>query len=243
MIFLELVPRHLDTLIANSCKFLNQFDALTGINIPDVKRIDIRSYTATEALLAQNITAIPHIRTQDDSITNHLNRLSQLYTNGLRHVLFISGDVIKNHNDSGVRPLELIRETKAALPDLQVYAGVDPYRQSFEAECEYASQKLEAGADGLFSQPFFDTKLLTIYLNTFSHTAFFCGVSPVTSPKSKTYWETVNHVTFVDSFECTLEYHAQLGKDLLAASKQFNQHAYLMPIRTPVETYLTLLFS
>ena len=108
---------------------------------------------------------------------------------------------------------------------------------------DFVKHACAAGADGLFSQPFFDTKLLTSYLNTFSHTAFFCGVSPVTSPQSKTYWETVNHVTFVESFECTLEYHAQLGKDLLAVSKQFKQHAYLMPIRTPVETYLTLLFS
>ena len=242
MIFLELVPRDLDTLVNQSQRYLADFTQLTGINIPDVKRLDIRSSQAAHALLTKNITAIPHIRTQDADIASHLETLQSLYNSGLRSVLFIYGDVVEKSAQVGTKPPELIKACKERFPDMQVYAGIDPYRQSFDDEIDYAQEKLTAGADGLFSQPFFDPALLQTYLDTFKNTAFFCGISPVTSPKSKTYWENVNHVRFSADFECTIDYHIQLGKDLLSVAKANKQHAYLMPIRTPVRAYLEGLF-
>ena len=103
--------------------------------------------------------------------------------------------------------------------------------------------KLEAGADGLFSQPFFDVSLLETFLKSFSSTQFFCGISPVTSQRSLEYWQTINRVCFPQSFDLSLAYNVSLAKDLLACSQHYNQHAYLMPIRTPVKEYLESVFT
>jgi len=59
-------------------------------------------------------------------------------------------------------PPELIRRIKREAPELTVYAGFDPYRSGVQAELEYAHAKLAAGADGLFSQPLFDERLLDV---------------------------------------------------------------------------------
>src|SRR5690606_41853057 len=56
-----------------------------------------------------------------------------------------------------------IRALAAAHPDLRVYAALDPYRSGFAAELAYAEAKLEAGAMGLFTQPFFDVRLLAVW--------------------------------------------------------------------------------
>jgi len=243
MIFLELVPRNLTNLCENSLDFLASFSQLTGINVPDIKRLPIRSADAALALLNQSITTIPHIRTQDDTHDGHIATLSRLYTLGLRHVLLISGDTDETNPVSDVTPISLTRILKKEFNDLVIYCGIDPYRQSFKQECDYATQKLNAGADGLFSQPFFDCDLYQMYAKEFSKTQFFCGISPVTTESSFKYWQTVNHVSFTDTFNLSLDYNIKLGKDLLDCAIQNKQHAYLMPIRTPVKNYLKLIFS
>ena len=42
---------------------------------------------------------------------------------------------------------------------------MDPYRQSLKAEIEYCHLKLQAGSDGLFTQPIFDENLVELLLN------------------------------------------------------------------------------
>jgi methylenetetrahydrofolate reductase (NADPH) len=59
--------------------------------------------------------------------------------------------------------VELIRALKTALPGCRVYAAVDPYRASFRAEMEHAAAKVDAGADGFFTQPFFDLRLMDVW--------------------------------------------------------------------------------
>ena len=95
MIFLELVPRDLLLFVTESKAFLDLFTNLTGINVPDIIQIKNRSYTSANALLQHQITAIPHIRTQDASISEHLKIIKQLYDSGLRSLLLVSGDPIK----------------------------------------------------------------------------------------------------------------------------------------------------
>jgi len=58
------------------------------------------------------------------------------------------------------RPVDWIRRLKREAPELRVYAAFDPYRAGMRAELEAVHAKLAAGADGLFSQPFFDLRLL-----------------------------------------------------------------------------------
>tara|TARA_Y100000591_G_scaffold253291_1_gene224895 strand:- start:3 stop:743 length:741 start_codon:yes stop_codon:yes gene_type:complete len=243
MIFLELVPRNLETLYQNSKLFLDTFNDLSGINIPDIKRLPIRSHEAAQHLLNHNLTAIPHIRTQDASLSDHITAMQTLYAKGLRHVLLISGDPDNQSASFDSSPDMLCKELKNAFSDLTVYCGIDPYRQAYDDECRYAEKKLTAGADGLFSQPFFDVTLYKKYVKQFSTTHFFCGISPVTTEASFTYWKTINKVPFPTSFDLSLDYNIRLAKELLACSKSYNQHAYLMPIRTPVKAYLEQVFN
>ena len=243
MIYLELVPRNLEQLCTDSKLYLDSFSDLTGINIPDITRLPIRSTKAANALLEHQITVIPHIRTQDAALDDHLSMISRLYQHGLRHVLLISGDPDDTTMSYDVTPPILTKHLKQSFSDLIIYCGIDPYRQSFDEECRYTYEKLEAGADGLFSQPFFDVSLLETFLKSFSSTQFFCGISPVTSQRSLEYWQTINRVSFPQSFDLSFAYNVSLAKDLLACSQYYNQHAYLMPIRTPVKEYLESVFT
>jgi methylenetetrahydrofolate reductase (NADPH) len=96
---------------------------------------------------------------------------------------------------------------------------------------------------GLFSQPFFDVRLLDIYLDQLKGIPFFAGLSPVTSDKSMSYWEDVNQVVFPENFKPTLSYNVKLSQDCLESAKVKNQNAYLMPIRIKAQEYLSALWE
>ncbi|RAP31260.1 methylenetetrahydrofolate reductase [Candidatus Marinamargulisbacteria bacterium SCGC AG-343-D04] len=244
MIFLELVPRDLNTLISDSKQYLAQYTAITGINIPDIKRLENRSFTAVEKMLENDITAMPHIRTQDFSLDEHLKIVSALYDKGLRHILLVSGDPSNDplQKTYKVTPMELTKELKKVFRELKVYCGIDPYRQTMQREVAYALQKLEAGADGLFTQPFFDLNLAEGYLKQLSVTQLFMGVSPVITEKNKSYWVNVNHVVFPEVFEYTLHYNATFAKELIQLTQSYKQHNYLMPIKIDIQDYLDQVF-
>ena len=133
--------------------------------------------------------------------------------------------------------------SKQRFPTLQVYGALDPYRHSFDEEVSYCHEKQDVGVDGFFTQPFFDVSLAALYLETLRQTTVFLGVSPVTSEKSKQYWERVNKVQFSDAFETTLAYNAKLTRDLIVLSEQFNQHVYMMPIKVDVNSYLEKVYN
>lgn len=245
MIFLELVPRDLLLFVTESKAFLDSFTNLTGINVPDIIQIKNRSYTSANALLQHQIVAIPHIRTQDASISEHLKIIKQLYDSGLRSLLLVSGDPIKESLKPAFEttPVTLTSAIKNQFKDIKVYCALDPYRQRFEQECDYAKKKIAAGADGFFSQPFFDSTLLTLYLDAFKECDFFTGISPIMSEKSKKYWETVNKVVFPKEFSCDFSYNCNLAKELLDITKYYKQHSYLMPIKCDVKSYLKCIFN
>ncbi len=58
---------------------------------------------------------------------------------------------------------------------MTIYAGLDPYRDSLQSELNYTNEKLEAGADGLFTQPFFDLRWMEIYADHLPQRADLLG--------------------------------------------------------------------
>ena len=244
MIFLELVPRNTDNLLSIASSALEKHSQITGINIPDIKRIDIRSYDAVEFLLQHNITALPHIRAQDMSIETHLRTIEKLINKGLKQVLIITGDPIKSQSIPAFNTttLELVSALKKRFSSLIVYCGIDAYRQEESIELDYADKKLQAGADGFFSQPFFDIHLAESYLKRFKSCEFFVGIAPVTKQSSYDYWVSVNKVSFPSEFQLDLAYNCNLAKRLIDLANSYNQHSYLMPIKTPVASYLEGIF-
>ncbi|UCD15377.1 MAG: methylenetetrahydrofolate reductase, partial [Candidatus Omnitrophota bacterium] len=123
---------------------------------------------------------------------------------------------------------------------LKVYAAIDQYRSSLEKEYEYIQRKIDAGACGFFTQPFFDLNLLEDYLKKLAGIDVFWGVSPVITEKSKKYWEDNNKVKFPADFSLTLEWNRHLAAEMFSFTKEIvHAHIYFMPIKMDFVDYLT----
>jgi methylenetetrahydrofolate reductase (NADPH) len=115
---------------------------------------------------------------------------------------------------------------------------LDPYRQSFASERDYALRKLEAGAAGLFTQPFFDLRLMAVYADLLPGVDIFWGVTTVTGARSLGYWQTRNRAVFPADFEPTLNHSRKLARGALELVRERRANLYFMPIRVGVREYL-----
>lgn len=239
--FLELVPRDLAVLEQESLQLLQHNPRLTGINIPDVLRLPIRSHEAAACLLKKGITAIPHLRSMDRSVKQTLEIVKHLISLGLTSVLIVSGDKPTSPESQTyeVTPLQVIEVLKSQFPTLNVYAALDPYRTSFKQELAYCEAKKHAGADGFFTQPFFDPELARIFLEQLEGSEVFVGISPVLSEKSINYWKTKNMAIFPRHFQLDLEWNCQLGKAIVETAQRLGHHTYMMPITVSAEAYVS----
>lgn len=244
---IELVPRDLASLQEALQQVRGAFRSIDLINIPDLPRFALRSWEGCVAARRLFPHAIPHIRARDVAPDQPLAMADTLRTHDIREVLLVTGDPDPNRPDgspgegSRATPpavLHLIRRFKKEIPGLRVYAAIDPYRQGFQQECAYAQQKLEAGADGLFTQPFFDLRLMEIYAELLEKTPIFWGVSPVMTDKSRAYWENRNRAIFPRQFAPTLAWNRHFAEQVLTFAKQRRDHVYFMPIRIDVVRYL-----
>jgi methylenetetrahydrofolate reductase (NADPH) len=240
MVYLELVPSAAPEWEHMVSETMADYPFLSGINIPDILRVSVRSPAAALRLANIGISAIPHIRAMDRDIPTSLQLIGELIAGGVTAVLIVSGDAPQNPSALcfEVSAEMLISAVKAQYPALTVYAALDPYRQSIRGELAYCKRKQEAGADGFFSQPFFDPRLAEIYLEQLHNTAVFLGIAPVITDNSVRYWMTTNHVVFPPQFSLTLEDNATLSRELMALATRYGQHAYLMPIKVPIRSYL-----
>ncbi len=244
MNLLELIPRNDADFVAEAQRILSSVQQLSGINVPDVLRLPMRSADAAKLLLNLGIRVVPHIRAIDHPITDTVDIISELVDLGLRDVLIVTGDppVEPHRSVFDIKVTELISSVKKRHSSLSVYGALDPYRDSLKEELAYCQAKIEAGADGLFSQPFFDLKLAHIFLDQLRGTRLFVGISPVTTEASMSYWKARNQVVFPTEFCPTFDYNVALSKSLIALAEAYNQHTYLMPIRVDAGTYAAAVF-
>lgn len=244
-IALELVPNSYESLLEESQFAIARKVGIVSINIPEMRSKAIKGHHAADHLLRHGIDAIPHFRTIDRTYEDLESRIAPLISLGLQSVLLISGDPLKdvpNFQPSGVTPVNAIPRLKAKFPGLKVFAGFDPYRQGFRAELEYCHQKLDAGADGFFTQPFFSPYLLEAWLEQLAGTEVWVGVSPVTTASFKSYWEKTNQVVFPPGFGIDLVSNCQNERYLLSIAERYGQKSYLMPITVSTHDYLPALF-
>ncbi|WP_054022938.1 methylenetetrahydrofolate reductase [Bacillus sp. FJAT-28004] len=244
-ISLELVPRDEAQLRAELHLIKTQFPAINTINIPDLTRFELRSWEASCISKSQYESCIPHIRAMDFDCVEPLRFIDRLDKHQITEVLVVTGDAPKN-SGKVVYPttcIDLIAKIKKDHPHIKVYSAIDPYRGSMDKEYEYVQRKLEAGADGFFTQPFFDLSLMEQYSNRVKGSEIFWGVSPVVSDKSQKYWETRNHVVFPNDFQPTLDWNIAFAKQALAFTKQTNSSIYFMPIKVDLQAYFEGIFS
>ncbi|MFC5650010.1 methylenetetrahydrofolate reductase [Paenibacillus solisilvae] len=189
--------------------------------------------------------AIPHIRAIDFNLKERLDLLQYLDHHSITQVLAVTGDLPQdmNRNVYPTTSIDFIRKIKQESPHIKVFSAIDPYRNNFKMEYEYIGRKLDAGADGFFTQPFFDLRLMEVYSELLHNVEVFWGVSPVISPKSRNYWETKNHAIFPRDFQPTMEWNIEFAKNVTAFSRATNSNMYVMPIRVDLKAYLEGIFQ
>lgn len=239
-ISVELVPRSEASLHKELTQIREHLPGVDTINIPDVLRFDLRSWQGCACAGQYGYATVPHIRAIDIDPKAPLPFAEHFAAHGIDEVLVVAGDPPADMSRK-VYPtssIDLIRKIRRELPHLSVYAALDPYRAGFTRERDYALQKLDAGAQGLFTQPFFDLRLMEIYAEILADVDMFWGVTTVTNERSQQYWQTRNRAIFPADFTPTLAWNRRFAKEALAFVRGRGSSLYFMPIRTPVLEYL-----
>lgn len=239
-ISLELIPRSRSGLRAELDTVREHFPGVDTVNVPDLTRFSTRSWEGC-AFARPHLRAIPHIRAIDLNPKEPLPMSGLLLAHEIDEVLIVTGDAPSDMNRRvyNVDAEAAIRRFRRELPHVRVYAGLDPYRQSFARERDYLERKLEAGAVGFFSQPFFDLRLMDTYADLLPEGAeMWWGVTNVTSEGSANYWTSRNNAVFPRSFDLSLEWNRKLAGDALQFARDRGQNVYFQPIRTDLREYL-----
>ncbi len=243
-ISLELVPRDREALLADLQLASTKYQEINSINIPDLLKYEMRSWESCEYIKQYYKHSIPHIRAIDFKLDQIMSLVIDIKKYDIQEILVIAGDPPQDMGRK-VYPTtseDMIRKLKQEVPKLKVYAGLDPYRDSLRQECERVKRKIAAGADGFFTQPFFDLRFMEIFAEILADVTVFWGIAPVTSEKSLNYWETKNNVVFPQDFQPTLEWNIDFAKRVLDFMDKNEENVYLMPIRMNLELYLNKIF-
>lgn len=237
---IELVPRDHEALQLEMQLVQNNFPNIDIINIPDLLKFPLRSWDACRQAKEFFAHTIPHLRAIDFDLSKPFPLVETFRENGIASVLVIAGDQPQDMSRRVFRTtsVELIRALKAQMPELKVYAGIDPYRSGIKTELDYVKRKLDAGAEGFFTQPFFDLRLMEIYHDLLSGVEIYWGISPVMSVRSKDYWDNLNNAIFPPDFEPTLEWNRNFAKRALDFCQSTGSSIYFMPIRVDLVKYL-----
>jgi methylenetetrahydrofolate reductase (NADPH) len=239
-ISIELVPRSTEALAQELQQVSEHFPSIDTINIPDLLKFPLRSWAACGQARQLFPNAIPHLRAIDFDLSKPFPLTDTLTGYGIDRVLVIAGDQPQDMSRRVFRTssIELIRAIKAQAPALKIYAGIDPYRSGIKDELDYVKRKLDAGAEGFFTQPFFDLRLMEIYRDLLSGLEVFWGVSPVISVRSKDYWDNLNNAIFPPDFAPTLEWNRDFARKALDFVDRTGSNLYFMPIRVDLVAYL-----
>lgn len=239
-ISLELVPRDARSFAEELELARRIFPAADTLNIPDILKYDMRIPEASDVAVKYYAKVIPHIRAVAVDRKAAFPCRDFLERTGIDEVLVILGDnpEIVSKSENPCDSLELIAKIKREMPEIKVYAGLDQWRSSVDEEMAYVRRKIDAGADGFFTQPFYEIESMRIWAKKLKDTQVFWGVAPVIRESSKCYWEEKNNIHFPDDFQCTVEWNKQFAAKAIAFAEEAGFNVYLCPITVDIETYL-----
>jgi methylenetetrahydrofolate reductase (NADPH) len=239
-ISIELVPRNSQALDKDLQQLRENFPQIDTINVPDLLKFELRSWDACAQAKSFFPHTIPHLRAIDFDLSKPFPLVESFLEKGIESILVIAGDQPQDMSRRVYRTssIELIRAIKAEMPDLRIYAGIDPYRTGIKSELDYVKRKIDAGADGFFTQPFFDLRLMEIYHDLLAGLDVFWGISPVMSVRSKDYWDNLNNAIFPPDFEPTLDWNRDFARRALEFCQSAGSNIYFMPIRVGLVEYL-----
>ena len=234
----EIVPRSLAA-FDEQYAFVQTLDkGINIINVPDIQRFDTRSWELATRINRRQYRFIPHFRAIDFKIeSGELFRIIEDYQ--LDSVLLVSGDppegLKRAYYNTDV--VDLIRAVRQRFPALKIYAGFDPHRSGVQDECNYIQRKVDAGAMGLFSQPFYDNRMIEIYAEHLQGVESYIGISPITTKASMNYWEVKNKVKFPRGFSPDYDWNVAFANDAISFAANHGLHVYFMPIRIDLKKY------
>ena len=239
-ISIELVPRSAASLDAELRLVRERFPDVDTVNVPDLLRFPLRSWEACAQARRAVPCAIPHLRAMDFRPDAPFALREKLALAGIDRVLVVTGDPPQDlaHRVYPTTPVELIRRIKREAPELRVFGALDPYRSGVRDELAYARAKLDAGADGLFSQPLFDARLLDVWAEQLAGVEVWWGVTPVVGARTRAYWERKNRAYFPRGFEPTLAWSRRFAAESLAWAQRGGANLYFMPIRVDLADWL-----
>ena len=236
----EIVPRSLPAFTEQYAYVQSLGANINVINIPDIQRFSLRSWQLNQLIDRNKYQFVPHFRAIDFKRDgSDLSSIIEDYQ--LDKILLVSGDPPEGLNRTfyNTNVLELIRIIKQRFPDLSIYAGFDPHRQGLQDECDYILRKIEAGVTGFFSQPFYDHRLLEIYLEHMQGLDVYIGLSPITSQSSKLYWEVKNKVKFPLNFRPELDWNVDFANRVIETAEKSGFNIYFMPIKIQLNDYFS----
>lgn len=236
----ELIPRSEAALLADAQAVKALLPQASAFNVPDLMQFPLRSWDACKITRSVLPDSIPHIRAIDVPPGDPISVGEKIVEAGLTEVLIVRGDP---PHDMGHRTYpnsseDVIRRFKRHYPGIKVYAAFDPYRLGFRDELLAVERKIDAGADGFFTQPLFDLRLMEICAELLEGRTVFWGIAPVLGDRSRAYWETTNRVIFPASFVPSLEWNRAFAARAVERIRRLGGNAYLMPIRVDLSSYL-----
>lgn len=240
-ISIELVPRSSESFDEELREVKEKFSCIDTINIPDILKFDVRIPEACSVASPYFSHVIPHIRAVAVDKEKPLPFKEQFTEEGINEILVILGDnpEIDSKSDNPCTSIDLIKKIKDEMPGSKVYAGLDQWRTTMEEELDYVEQKKASGADGFFTQPFFDVEHINKWSKRLTGVEVFWGLAPVIRESSRVYWESKNSVVFPENFVCTLDWNKSFAKEVLKFSSEKNSHVYFCPITVDFVSYLT----
>jgi len=244
-ISVELIPRSRAELLSDASTVRSVMPQATAFNIPDLMRFPMRSWDACKLTSGILPASIPHIRAIDIPPGGDLPMVEDILAAGIDEVLVIRGDPPHDlsHRTYPNSSEDVIRRFKQRCPGVRVYAGFDPYRLGFHDELTAVRRKLDAGADGFFTQPMFDQRLIDICAEMLQGQIVYWGIAPVLGERSRAYWETTNRVIFPSGFAPTLTWNRDFAAKAVRAIRDLNGNVYFMPIRVDLSAYLSNLLT
>lgn len=240
-ISVELVPRTEEGLVNQLKQVESNVSKIDIINIPDLLSCELRGPEGAVAAKKYFSSVIPHIRAMDIDLEKPLPMAAYLRENNIKQVLVIQGDPPQDmmHTVYPTESIDVIWKFKKEIPEVKVYAGIDQYRGSMRQEQYRIRRKLQAGADGFFTQPFFDLRYMEMYSDMLQGLDLYWGITPVLSERSKSYWELKNNVVFPREFKTGMDWSISFGRKVLDFARKNDTNVYLMPIKADFVSYIS----
>lgn len=233
----EIVPRTYQALTQQYDFVLTLGKSISIINVPDIQRFAVRSWEVGSKINRSEYGFIPHFRAYNFSLKSG-DIFKIIEENKLDQVLLISGDPPENIKQAhNTNVLDLIKSVRQKFPKLTIHVGFDAYRNSIKKECNYIFRKIDAGANSLFSQPFYDARMIEIYATHLQELEIFIGLCPVVTKSSMNYWQVKNKIIFPATFKPNYEWNINFANEAISIAQDMGFNIYFMPIKINLKDY------